>query len=344
MATITTSEALIGQATGPNVAFTGAFNNVPYSGTFIPTLWSSKLNAKFYAASVFGEITNTDWEGEIKGLGDKIVINNIPDITISNYEIGAGLTYQVPAPSTIELAIDRAKYFAFHVNDVIAHQSQPRLMDMFTNDASEQMKVAVDSNVLYNTFNNAAAANMGATAGAKSGSYNLGTEANPVVLTSSNVLALLTSFAAVLDEQNVPESDRWLLIDPATRQLLMNSNLAMANFMGDSSSMVRNGKIGMIDRFTVYVSNQLPRAAAGVETYVSGDGTETTLNPAGTAHPTLKRRIVMAGHKSAISFASQMTKMEPVRNPLDFGDYIRGLNVYGFKVVKDTALTYAVVS
>lgn len=338
MATISASEALITQE--------GAFNGVNYSGTFIPTLWSSKLQAKFYAATVFGEIANTDWEGEIKNMGDKVVINSIPSITINNYVVGtsggSGLTYQVPSPSTLELSIDKAKYFAFHVNDVIAHQSQPNNMEMFSNDAAQQMKIAIDSNVIYSNFNSAAAANIGATAGAQSGAYNLGTETAPVTLTSSNVLSLLTAFAAVLDEQNVPETDRWLLIDPATRQLLMQSNLAMANFMGDDSSMVRNGKIGMIDRFTVYVTNQLPRAAAGADPYTSGDGTETSVNPTGIG--SAKRRILMAGHKSAITFASQMTKMETVRNPNDFGDYVRGLNVYGSKVTKDTALTYAVVS
>lgn len=333
MSTITASEALIGQA--------GDFNGVNYSGSFIPTLWSSKLNAKFYAASVFGEISNTDWEGEIKGMGDKVVINNIPDITISTYTIGGTLSYQVPTPSTLELTIDKAKYFAFQVADVLAHQSQPAMMDLFSNDAGQQMKISVDSNVLYNTFQGAAAANKGATAGAKSGSYNLGTDTAPVTLTSANVLALLTSFSGVLDEQNVPETDRWLLIDPATRQLLMQSNLAQAQFMGDSTSMVRNGKIGVIDRFTVYVTNQLPKAIAGTDTpYLSGDGTENTITSLGD----VKRRILVAGHKSAISFASQMTKMETVRNPSDFGDYVRGLNVYGFKVVKDAALTHAVVA
>lgn len=333
MASITASEALIGQV--------GAFDTINHSGTFIPTLWSSKLNAKFYAASVFGEIANTDWEGEIKGLGDKIVINNIPDISISTYSIGTTLSYAVPTPSTLELSIDKAKYFAFQVNDVIVHQSQPKIMDMFSNDASQQMKIAVDSNVLYNTWNQAAAANVGATAGAKSTSYNLGTDTAPLSLTASNVLSTLTAMAAVLDEQNIPETDRFLLIDPATRQVLMQSNLAQAQFMGDSQSMVRNGKIGVIDRFTVYVTNQLPKAAAGTDTpYTSGDGTESSITSLGDN----KRRVIIAGHKSAITFASQMTKMETVRNPNDFGDYVRGLNVYGFKVVKAAALTYAIVS
>jgi len=330
MASVTASTPLIGA--------TGAFAGVNVSGSFIPTLWSAKLNQKFYKSTVFGEIANTSYEGEISGLGDKVVINNRPDITISDYQVGTSLSYQVPAPSTVELPIDRAKYFAFQVNDVVEHQSQPKLMDMFSDDAAMQMKIAIDTSVLLGTatkqgiWNDVPAANQGATAGAISGGYNLGTATAPVTLTANNVLATLTALAGVLDEQNIPETERWLLIDPLTRQILMQSNLAQAQFMGDDKSMVRNGKIGMIDRFTVYVTNNLPKAAATQDYFGAA--------AAGTA----KRRLIMAGHKSAVTFASQMTKMETVRNPSDFGDYVRGLNVYGYKTIIPTGLASALVA
>lgn len=312
--------------------------NPPYSGNFIPAVWSAKLNAKFYAATVFGEIANTNYQGDIAGMGDKVVINTAPTITINDYTVGTNLTYEVPKPDAQELLIDKGKYFAFQVNDVMEYQAKPKLLDMFSNDAAEQMKITVDSNVLYNTFNKAAAANMGATAGVKSGSYNLGTDAAPVALTKDNVLQVILSMASVLDEQNVPEADRWLLIDPATRQLLMQSSLAQAQFTGDATSIVRNGKIGGIDRFTVYVTNQLPKGAAAAP-WVSGDGKENSItSPSG-----VKRRVLMAGHKSALTFASQITKMEQVRNPNDFGDFVRSLNVYGFKTIQDKALTSAIV-
>jgi len=317
------------------------FTTTPsYSGTFIPQLWSSKLNAKFYKATIFGEISNNNWEGEIKGMGDKITINNIPSLTVSNYVAGTALTYEAPTPSVTTLQIDKGRYFAFQLNDVLAYQAQPKLMDVFSSDAAMQMKIAIDSTVIYNTFASANASNKGATAGALSGSYNLGTDAAPVTLTASNILTTLTALGGVLDEQNIPETDRFIVIDPATRQLLMQSNLAQAQFMGDATSMIRNGRIGSIDRFTVYVSNNLPKAVAGTATpYLSGDGSESTI----TSASNLKRRILLAGHKSGISFASQMTKMETVRNPNDFGDYVRSLNVFGYAVVKDTALAYAVV-
>lgn len=326
---------------------TGAFNagnlgtTDSYSGKFIPTVWSAKLNEKFYAASVFGEISNTNWQGDISSMGDKVVINNPPTLTVSNYQAGATLSYQVPVPEILELLIDKGKYFAFQINDVLEYQSKPNLLDMFSSDAAEQMRIAIDSTVLYNTIFNGAAANKGATAGAKSASFNLGTDGTPITLTKDNVLQKVLEMASVLDEQNVPESGRWLVIDPATRALLFQSELAKAYSTGDNTSPVRNGKVGTIDRFTVYVSNQLPKAIAGTDTpWLSGDGTENSIASTGD----VKRRAIVAGHTSAITFASQITKMETVRNPNDFGDFIRSLKVYGYKVVKPEALTLLVAA
>jgi hypothetical protein len=320
----------------------GVFATTPaYSGTFIPAVWSAKMNAKFYAASTFADVSNTDWQGEIGSMGDKVIIHTAPSITVSNYVAGTSLTYQAPTPDTQELNIDKGKYFAFQVNDVLEYQAKPSLIDTFSTDAAEQMRVSIDSNCWYNTFSGAAAANKGATAGAKSGSYNLGTDLAPITLTAANVLQKILELASVLDEQNIPESDRWLVLDPFTRSLLMQSNLAQAQFMGDTTSMVRNGLIGSIDRFRVYVTNQLPKAVAGTATpWLSGDGAESSV----TSASNLKRRAIIAGHKSAMTFASQITKMETVRNPNDFGDFVRSLNVYGFKTVKGDAMATLIVA
>ena len=303
-----------------------AYSGTAYSGTFIPTLWSGKLAQKFYAATVFGEIANTDWQGDITGMGDSVIINTIPTITINNYSIGQNLAYEIPAPSTITLSISKGKYFGVNVNNVLELQAKPKLMDVFTNDAAMQMKIAVDTDVLLGTFNQGAATNAGATAGKISASFNLGTDLAPVTLTAANILQSITALSSVLDEANVPETDRWLIITPTERQILMQSNLAQAQFMGDPSSILRNGKIGMIDRFTVYVSNLLPRAAAA-QSYTGS-----------AVANALKRHAIMAGHKSAITFASQIAKVESLQNPNDFGTLIRGLNVYGYKVVQTDGL------
>lgn len=309
------------------------FNTSPsYSGTFIPTIWSTKLNVKFYAATTFGDVSNTNWEGDIKNMGDKVVINNVPTITVSAYTVGQTLTYQVPTPNTIELQIDTSFYFGLNVSDVLEYQAQPNLMDMFSTDAANQLKIAVDRDCFLNTFQGAAAANVGATAGAISGQYNLGTDLAPLALTNSNIVSTITSLASVLDEQNVPETDRYLIITPSERNLLMQSNLAQAQFMGDSQSIIRNGKIGQIDRFTVYVSNLLPAAIAGKDYFG---------NTLGSA---LKRHAIIAGHKSALTFASQINKVEQLPNPNDFGQLVRGLIIYGRKCVKPEALTFVQVA
>lgn len=311
-----------------------------YSGTFIPSVWSAKLNAKFYAASTFASVCNKNWEGDIANIGDKVIINNIPSIAISDYVIGGNLSYQTPTPNTIEMVVDRAKSFAFQVSDVLDYQAKPNLMSMFSDDAGEQMRVVMDSTCLYRTFSQGAAANQGNTAGVRSGLFVLGTSGTPFALTAANVLQKILEMASVLDEQNVPDSGRWLIIDPLTRTLLLQSNIAQAYLTGDATSPVRNGLIGRIDRFDIYVSNNLPYAAANATVWTSGDGTETSVTATTNAN---RRRALLAGQTTAIAFASQMAKTETLRNPTDFGDLVRGLNIFAHKVVKPESLVLAVV-
>lgn len=285
---------------------------------FIPEIWSGKLQAKFYKSTVLGEITNNDWEGEIKGQGDKIVIRAIPTITIRNYSKGENLTKEVPLSTPTELLIDKGKYFAVVLDDVDKVQSDMNLMDMFTNDASEQMKIALDGDVLDGVKAAAASTNRGATAGALSGNINLGTDATPRSITKANVLDLILDMGQVLDEQNVPETGRFLVIPAWVGALIKGSELRQAYLTGDGTSVLRNGKLGMIDRFTVYLSNNMPK---------TGDGDS----------------YLMAGTRDAISFASQMTQVETIRSESTFGNIVRGLNVYGYKVTKPEALVNSVV-
>lgn len=327
----------------PVIPVNAPYNTTPaYSGTFIPTLWSKKLNAKFYANTMMTELANTAWEGEIKNQGDTIRIRTAPSITISDYAgPGSNLgTAEVPTPIFLDLMIDQAKFFNVQVADVLAHQADMELMNMFTEDAAKQMKISIENECFYNWFitEGAAAANVGAAAGAISGGYALGTDATPVGATGENVLNTILQMSSVLDEQNVSESDRWLILTPQDRNLLMQSNIAQAYFTGDQSSTIRTGKIGMLDRFTVYVSNLLPRANLNEE-WNNGLG---TLTPG--ANTSAKRHMMVAGTKAACSFASQITKTESLRNQDDFGDRVRGLSVYGRKVLKPEALTSAIIA
>ena len=326
------------------VVGSGAFDTNPsYSGGFIPQLWSQKLNAKFYASTMMTEISNTDWEGEIKNQGDTIRIRTAPSITINDYA-GAGttLTSEVPVPIYADMQIDQGKYFSVQVNDVLAHQADLDLMNMFTDDAAKQLKISIENDTFFNWFvtSGANASNKGATAGAISGAYNLGTDTAPIdQATPANVLNAILQMSSTLDEQNVPEDGRWLIISPRDRQLLMQTDIAQAYFTGDQSSTIRSGKIGMLDRFTVYVSNLLPKGAAG-KALVAG---LSATSGGATLSNAKARRMMVAGTSHACSFASQISKTEPLRNQTDFGDIVRGLAVYGRKVVKDEALVTAIV-
>lgn len=296
--------------------------NYSSSGTagFIPEIWSGKLVEKLYASTVFGEIANTDYTGEIKNKGDTVQIRTVPSITIRDYEIGGGLTYEKPVSDKVELQIDKAKYFAFDVNDIDAYQADIKLMDEFSSDGGEQMKIAIDTDIMARHYADADAENAGATAGAKSGNINLGAATAPVAVTKDNVLDLIVDCATVLDEQNVPETGRWMILPMWMTGMLKKSDLRDAGIMGDSQSVYRNGKLGMLDRFTVYGSNNLSVVTDVVATVST------------------KCTNIMFGHKKALTFASQMTNMETLPNPSDFGKLVRGLNVYGSKVIDPKAI------
>jgi hypothetical protein len=322
------------------VTGSGAFDTTPsYSGAFIPTLWSGKLLAKFYQNTILSEITNTDYEGELKNQGDTVRIRLAPSISIQDYTVGQTLSYEVPTPIYQDMQVNKGKYFGVQVNDVLAYQADMDLMNMFTEDAAKQLKISIENEVFFNSFvtEGPAAANEGSTAGAISAAYNLGTDLVPVA--GSAVLNTILRMSTALDEQNVPEDGRFLVISPYDRHLLMQSNIAQAYFTGDQSSVVRTGKIGMLDRFNVYVSNLLPKGGAGkaLVAGLSGVGSGATLTNA------VARRTMIAGTKQAVSFAMTVDKTEPLRNQTDFGDIVRGLAVYGRKVVKPEALVVAQV-
>ena len=325
------------------VTGSGAFDTTPsYSGAFIPTLWSGKLLAKFYQNTILSEITNADYEGELKNQGDTIRIRLAPSISISDYTVGQTLAYEVPTPSFQDMQINKGKYFGVQVNDVLAYQADMELMNMFTEDAAKQLKIAIENEVFFNSFvtEGPAALNKGAAAGAISAAYNLGTDTAPIdQATPENVLNAILRMSTALDEQNVPEDGRFLVISPYDRHLLMQSNIAQGYFTGDQSSTIRTGKIGMLDRFNVYVSNLLPKGAAAKNLVagLSATSTGSTLTSAKA------RRTMIAGTKSAVSFAMTIDKTEPLRNQTDFGDIVRGLAVYGRKVTKPEALVVAQV-
>lgn len=294
-----------------------------YSGNFIPEIWSGKLIENFYDSTVLAAISNTDYEGEIRNQGDTVNIRTQPNITIREYVKGQNLVVENPDAPKLQLVIDKGEYFSCVEDDIDRVQSDIKLMDMWSKDASEQMKIKIDQRVLTDMLPGIGALNKGATAGQQSGAFNLGTTGAPLTVTkdgaggTTSVVDLIVDMGTVLDEANVPESDRFLVIPARMAGLIKKSELKDASLTGDSATPIRNGRLGMIDRFTLYVSHNL-NVSSG----------KTSL---------------IAGHKMGFTFASQMTEMETLRAQSTFGNIIRGLQVYGYKVVKPEALSQAVV-
>jgi hypothetical protein len=296
-----------------SVARTGA--NLP-NGNFLPTIWSKKLQAKFYKQTVFGAIANRDWEGEIKGKGSKVEIRVRPTVTVSDYEVNSALNYQDLTDNLIELPINNAKYYAFKVDDIDVAQSDIKIINECTFDASRQMAIAVDASVLQTVY---ASAGTSATSAAVGGATD-----------GATVLQWINYLAELLDAKNVPDMDRWLVIPPSVAQAIMNGEATQANLTHGQLSLqlakgasaaglqLRNGLMGELARFKLYVSNNL---------YVSS----------GTTY-------CLAGTPDGLAFASQFVKTETLRLQDTFGDAVRGLNVYGYLVSQPDALISAPIT
>lgn len=310
-------------------AFSGSNPSTAYAGTFIPEIWSAKLIEKFYDATVLAAISNTNYEGEIKKHGDKVIMRQRPTVTIRDYAANQDLVVDRPSAPTLSLSIDKGKYFNLHLDDVLKMQMDVDLMNQWSSDASEQFKIEVDKDVLgvrsgtagaAGLVNGCAAANRGLTAGRLTVGLNLGVAGTPVVLTRANIVDYLILLGQALDEQNVPEQGRWIVIPAWMASLLKRSDLRDAALTGDGTTIMRNGRLGMIDRFTIYTSNLLP--------------TSTTDGIAGNDADVAT--YIFAGHKNALTFASQFTEMDVMKSERTFGQLMRGLQVYGYAIIDPT--------
>jgi hypothetical protein len=299
--------------------------NPDYSSTgtnaYIPAIYSALLIKKFYPATVWGEISNTSYEGDIKASGDTVYIRTRPTIETFTYKKGMVLPVQNPESPYVTLKIDQGEGFSFALDRVDEFQSDIKLMSTWAEDASEQMKQVIDRKVLSllsrGTISGASNVMAGSYTSLLGTAVTLGTYASPATSIysattatyASQLLARILTYSEILDENNVPEEDRFVILPPAAIQVLKQSDLKLAYLTGDSASPLRNGKVGMIDRFKIFSSNNLDRKAT---------------NQAG----------IIFGHKYATTFATQITESRIIENPFSFGKMMQGLQVYGMSVVK----------
>ena len=170
------------------------------------------------------------------------------------------------------------------------------------------------------------------TAGAISGNINLGVTGTPVATVGRNpstgqveIIDMLLRIGQALDEQNIPETGRWVVMPTWATFQIKRSELREVFVSGDSVSILRNGKFGQIDRFTIYASNLLPNGvAAGLGGGRVGD--------------------LRLDTRMGLTFASQLTNVETIRSERTFGQILRGLQVYGRQVLDNKAIAQAIVT
>jgi N4-gp56 family major capsid protein len=284
---------------------------------FIPIVWSRKMLRNFYQTTAFMEIANTDYQGEIKSQGDKVMIRHTPVITINAHEVGKTLTYQVPEIANTALNIDKAMNWAFQLDDIDDVQSDLDLMNKFAADAGERLKIAIDAECFtYLIDTPTATTNRGNTAGAISANIPMGAATAWVQVDHENSTDVIVDVNTVLDERNQPNENRFLVIPAWFAASIKKGDLKSADISGDATGVIRSGVIGMVDRTKLIQSNNLPS--------VTDTGTKVFY--------------CFGGTKEATTFALQLTKTESLRIPTSFGTYMRGLAVYGRQVVQPTAL------
>lgn len=296
---------------------------------FLPSIYSKKVLNFFRKASVVEAITNTDYAGEISAYGDSVKIIKEPVISVSDYTRGSDTTATKLTDQELTLVVDSAKAFKFIVDDIETNMSHVNFKEVATSSAAYALRDSYDAAVIAAMFSGLSASSpdhvLGADASAATqtmGQHQGGS--NAIDLTGSDgtgtdPLDMMAFMAKLLDEQNVPEEGRWFVAPPSFYNELSQSGskLLSVDFNAGQGS-IRNGLVssGKLRGFDMYKSN----------------------NVAATSTATGK---VLAGHISSTATAQTIISTEVLRDPSSFGDIVRGLHVYGAKVLRPEALVGA---
>jgi hypothetical protein len=283
------------------------------NGFFIPEIYSKKVQIALRKAAVAEAVCNTDYMGEISSFGDTVNIIKEPQIAVADYTRGLAVTSTDLTDQELVLTVDQAKSFSFKIDDLEKRFSHVNFQAIAADNAAYALRDAMDSNIL-------AAISAGATA-----NTGMGTTGTPIDIGfgSGEVdpLNQMSLAAKELDEANAPEDGRWFVAAPEWYNALSNSasKLLSVDFNAGQGS-IRNGLVasGLLRGFSMYKSNNLPTND------LSG------ASPAGSA----TAPIALFGHMSSTAAASSMNKVETVRDTGTFSDIVRGLMVWGRKVLR----------
>ena len=314
------------------------YGNLP-SGNFAPEIFSQKVLKFFRRASVVEDITNTDYAGEIENFGDTVRIIKEPTVTVSSYSRGSVVNPQDLADDQITMVVDNANAFAFKIDDIEERHSHVNFEALATSSGAFALKRKYDANVLQAISDGAGIA--GADDASLSGGLTttnsaLGTASAPInVETDDAGINLMLLMARTLDDQSVPEENRWFVAPPIFYEKMFQAGNKMAEVQvtGDATSPLRNGLAipGALAGFRCYKSTALNSTAGTDQVTLSGVATDASEN------------VILAGHMSSTSTASHIAKTEVVRSTESFSDVIRGLHVFGRKVLRPEAVVRGVI-
>jgi len=293
---------------------------------FLPSVYSKKVLNFFRKASVVEAITNTDYAGEISAFGDSVKIIKEPVISVSDYTRGSDTSATKLTDQELTLVVDSAKAFKFIVDDIETNMSHVNFKEVASSSAAYALKDSYDAAVIASMFSGLSASSPDHIIGSDSATADatMAHATNSVDLLGSDgtgvdALDLMARMARLLDEQNVPEEGRWFVAGPDFYEELgkSGSKLLSVDFNAGQGS-IRNGLVssGKLRGFDMYKSNNIA----------------DTSNASGK---------VLAGHISSTATANTILSTEVIRDPSSFGDIVRGLHVYGAKVLRPEALVGA---
>jgi len=339
------------------------------SGNFSPVIYSKQVQMEFRKSAVCEAITNSDYFGEIANAGDSVRIIKEPEITVSAYTRGAAIATQDLTDVDFTLTVDKSNYFAFKLDDIEEQQTHINWLTMASNRAAYRLADQYDQEILgylSGYKQSALHANAGAVNNVISGTKATAAAGTDELLTANKLikssfgnittssaadhsiplaarmagataaatatatpLQMVARMARLMDQNNVDKAGRWLVVDSVFQEILADEDSRLLNMDWGQSGGLRNGlMLDNLHGFRVYVSNNLPSVGSGSAT-------------AGTANQNANYGVIVAGHDSSVATAQQINKTETYRDPDSFADIVRGMHLYGRKILRPEAIVTA---
>ena len=352
----------------------GGYGNLP-NGVFSPVIYSKQVQLAFRKSAIANAITNNDYFGEIANQGDTVRIMKEPEVTVNEYARGTTVATQDLIDTDYQLVVDKANYFAFKLDDIEEAHSHVDFMNLATDRAAYRLADQMDKEVLgylsgykltpavagspteaetADTVNDVVSGTV-ANAGAgtdellASNKLNKGNFSNITTLdagdhsipvaprltgatavseVAATPLQIIARMGRLLDVQNVDTRGRWIVLDPIFIEMLKDEDSRVLNADFGGSGLMNGLILNNLHGFRVYSSNNCPAVGTGAGT-------------SGTANQNTDYGVIVAGHDSAVASAEQINKVETYRDPDSFADIVRGMHLYGRKILRPEALVSA---